>query len=360
VAFEIRQSWKTIPPWLQPVTNHGAEAKGGREMTVVGRACISRWVVDEILERFFHPGLDLGLSVHLKTIEQGIRRNHYDPQSIEEDDALSSKVCNWRLTTLDALVQDLQSANAVEYKARLTQHLIDKLVASLQMHLNEPTPPGLLGGVSMIVEIAVGLASNLPLESRDVRVWYPLPGVLFDGKFMKAEGQLPPLVQPMAGGEVTTSEGSDKVLMDVDQHNPGGEENGVKDGTLKSSGSVHGPGAPGSQGEASNNSNKPAEQHKPKPLGVASRIRQRVQGTSTRVHNNTAPAGIPPVGQPTSTGQQPGPPPLQKGSSIVSLPGEGTQGGQPPKEEQKVVRIAGFMAVEVRGRSILVKAPVWC
>lgn len=331
-------------------------------MTVVGRASISRWVIDEILERFFHPGLDAALSIHLKTIEQGIRRNHHDPQSIEEDDALSSKVCNWRLTTLDALRQDLQSPNAAEFKARLTQHLVEKLVASLQTHLHEPTPPGLLGGVSMIVEIAVGLASNLPLESRDVRVWYPLPGAPFDGKFMKAEGQLPPLVQPTTGGESTTSEGNDK--MDVDQQNPSGEENGVgKDGPVKPSGSVHGPGVPGGQAvnrEASNSSNKSVEPPKSKSLGVAERLRQRVQGAAGRTHNNT-PAGIPPIGQPTPVVQQPsGPPPLQKGNSQLSLPADGAQGGQLPKEEQKTVRIAGFMAVEVRGRSILVKAPVWC
>ena len=74
LAFEIRQSWKVIPGWLQPVINQGAEVKGGREMTVVGRAAISRWVVDEILDRFFHPGLDPLLSSHLKTIEHNIRR----------------------------------------------------------------------------------------------------------------------------------------------------------------------------------------------------------------------------------------------------------------------------------------------
>ena len=340
-------------------------------MTVVGRASISRWVIDEILERFFHPGLDAGLSIHLKTIEQGIRRNHPDPHSIEEDDALSSKVCNWRLTTLDALRQELQSPNATDSKARLTQHLVEKLVASLQTHLHEPTPPGLLGGVSMIVEIAVGLASNLPLESRDVRVWYPLPGVPFDGKFMKAEGQLPPLVQPISGGEGTASESSDK--MEVDQQNPGGEENGVgKDAALKPSGSVHGPGVPGGQSgqggqgaqnvnrEASNSSNKPAEQPKSKSLGVAGRLRQRVQEAAGRGHSSD---GRPPIGQPAPTGQQPGgppPPTLQKGNSQVNLPVDAVQGGQPPKEEQKTVRIAGFMAVEVRGRSILVKAPVWC
>ena len=346
-------------------------------MTVVGRASISRWVIDEILERFFHPGLDAALSIHLKTIEQGIRRNHPDPHSIEEDDALSSKVCNWRLTTLDALRQDLQSSNAAEFKARLTQHLVEKLVASLQTHLHEPTPPGLLGGVSMIVEIAVGLASNLPLESRDVRVWYPLPGVPFDGKFMKAEGQLPPLVQPISAGEGTASEGGDK--MEVDQQNPGGDENSVgKDAAPKPSGSVHGPGVPGGQGgqgsqggqgaqginrEASNSSNKSAEQPKSKSLGVAGRLRQRVSEATGRGHSSDGRPGIPPIGQPTPTGQQPGGPPLPtlpKGNSQVNLPSDGAQGGQPPKEEQKTVRIAGFMAVEVRGRSILVKAPVWC
>ena len=365
VAFEIRQSWKTIPPWLQLVTNHGAEAKGGREMTVVGRASISRWVVEEILERFFHPGLDPGLSVHLKSIEQNIRRHHHDPQSIEEDDALSSKVCNWRLTTLDALKMELNSPHAAEYKSRLTQVLVEKLVASLQSHLHDPAPPGLLGGVQMIVNIAVGLASNIPLESRDVRVWYPIPGVPFDNKFMKLEGQLPPLVQPASTGENSTAESGEKSLMDVDTHLQGSGDPASKvPANLKPSGSVAGPGnSRDSNGKSSGDKEKRTMKQRLQTRHGSTRGSQSNQDTGQG-------GGPPPVGATPTTGTavaqqnptgQAGAQQLQRGGSQVSVAGDviGSAGG-PPKDEQKVVRIAGFMAVEVRGRSILVRAPVWC
>lgn len=366
VAFEIRQSWKTIPPWLQPVTNQGAEAKGGREMTVVGRASISRWVVEEILERFFHPALDPGLSVHLKSIEQNIRRHHHDPQSIEEDDALSSKVCNWRLTTLDALKMELSSPHAADSKSRLTQILVEKLVASLQSHLHDPAPPGLLGGVQMIVDIAVKLASNIPLESRDVRVWYPIPGVPFDSKFMKLEGQLPPLVQPASAGEYSAADGVEKSLMDVDTQVQGGGDPASKvPANLKPSGSIGG--SRESNGKSGGDRERKSMSEKlrlPRPHGSTSRGGHGNQDTGQG-------GGPPPVGatsgatgtavvQQNQTGQA-STKQSSRGGSQVSVAADvvGPTGG-PPKDEQNRVRIAGFMAVEVRGRSILVRAPVWC
>ena len=406
VAFEIRQNWKAVPPWLQSVTNYGAENRGGREMTTVGRASISRWVVDEILERYFHPALDPSLSIHLKAIEQNIRRNHHDPQSIEEDDALSTKVCNWRLTTLDSLRHELGSSVGQEYTGRLTQLLVQQLVASLQMYLHEPSPPGLLGGVSMIVDIAVKLASNLPLESRDVRVWYPVPGVPFDNKFMKAEGQLPPLTNPISevlAREAAEAASADKALMDLDSledqvsgkdhsqqapPNSSGGAGGPPPGGLKPSGSVSGQNPQSANTNNSNNNNNSNNQNQnnqnpnqpmnpgsaaipggslnpsasvgkndppKKSLGVTGRLRQKL--SESKGGNG---ASVPP---PASVGSPQGGKP---GSSQVSLsqPQQQQQPPAPPPPPQdsdvKIVRIAGFMAVEVRGRSILVKAPVWC
>src|SRR4051794_33576429 len=120
-------------------------------MTIVGRAAISRWVVDEILDRFFHPALDPALSTALKNIEHSIRRNSPQPQSIEEDDALSSKVCTWRMSTVDGIQNILNSPIGRENRQKVTAHLEEKLIASLAMHLNEPIPPGLEGGVHMII-----------------------------------------------------------------------------------------------------------------------------------------------------------------------------------------------------------------
>jgi hypothetical protein len=39
--------------------------------------------------------------------------------------------------------------------------------------------------------------------------------------------------------------------------------------------------------------------------------------------------------------------------------GGATQAAPPPPKDPGKVRFAGFVAVEVRGRQVLVKAPVW-
>jgi len=336
VAFEIRQSWKRIPNWLSSVVNVGAEVKGGREMTIVGRACISRWVVDEILEQFFHPAIDPNLSAFLKEIEHNIRRNAPPPQSIEEDDAQSTKVCNWRLTTLDALQHATSGPSSLEARTGLSELLVNKLVASLQVHLHEPQPPGLVGGVQMIVDIAVGLSANLPLESRDVRVWYPLPGERFDSKFMKSETGIPPLERPIQSNQPSNQQ-DEKSTIDNAQGSDNASDDGPSKDDIKSISSSHAgiAGLPPQGGKDSK-----------KSMGLGGRVKKALQGSTG----------------PSPTPQSPGLPPGERngkaGSSQASLP-QGEAVNTPPVKEVEKVRVAGFMAVEVRGRSILVKAPVW-
>ncbi|CAZ79746.1 unnamed protein product [Tuber melanosporum] len=351
VAFEIRQSWKAIPSWLGGVINSGAEVKGGREMTVVGRACISKWVVDEILEKFFHPALDANLSAQLKMVEHGIRINAPPLQSIEDDDALSAKVCNWRLTTLDGLRDSIHGPHAMEYRQRLSEHLVKQLAESLQMHLHEPSPPGLLGGIQMIVDIAVGLGANLPLESRDVRVWYPLPGERFDSKFMRGEVGLPPLVTPTRGLE---GEG-EKLQLDTNQQShimescetsPLPPPAPAKDDKPLPAGKAGIGALPPPTGAMQN------KEGAGKKLAGLNRVKKAFQGTA---HQPTSPNLSP------STGQQG----LQhNGNSGSQASLSQQQQPQPaqdptaPKDGDRV-RLAGFMACEVRGKLILVKAPVW-
>ena len=74
LAFNVRKDWKAVPPWLSPYVNIDATTKVTKEMTAVGRACISRWLVDEIFDRVFHPALEPGLSASLKIIERNLRR----------------------------------------------------------------------------------------------------------------------------------------------------------------------------------------------------------------------------------------------------------------------------------------------
>jgi len=195
LAFNIRKDWRAIPPWLQPVVNKDAHSVGTKEMTAVGRACITKWVVDEIFDRYFHPGLEPGLSSQLKIIEKNVRRSTAINSEEQKDDMLA-KISNWRLTTLEGLAEMLVSNQAEDYKVQLTMNLNEKLNASLQMMLHDPPPPGLGQGVTGIVELAVGILRNIPMESRDVYVEYFMPGSLITDRYMKMEATLPPLANP--------------------------------------------------------------------------------------------------------------------------------------------------------------------
>ncbi|KAL9034791.1 MAG: hypothetical protein Q9180_005210, partial [Flavoplaca navasiana] len=199
LAFNIRREWRSVPPWLAPAVNKDATTNPTKEMTAVGRACISRWLVDELFDRFFHPSLDPGLSTQLKIIEKNLRRFAAPTPSDEEKEGLVSKISNWRLATLEGLNEVLQSASAAENRNALTLTLVEKMVAALNMNLKDPAPAGLEGGVSMIVELAVGIAANLPLESRDVFVEYVYPHSRIDETIMKLETGLPPLTNPGEG-----------------------------------------------------------------------------------------------------------------------------------------------------------------
>lgn len=349
VAFEIRQSWKSIPSWLRGVINSGAEVKGGREMTVVGRASISRWVLDEIFEQFFHPSLDVNLSMHLKLIENNIRNGFPQPQSIEEDDALSTKVCNWRITTLDALQSKINGKSAIEYRTHLSEHLVKTLVEKLQQHLHEPAPVGLLGGVQMIVDIAVGLAANLPLESRDVKVWYPLPGAIFDPKYMKCEALLPPLLNPThqksSGEGDEKDDGAQGIEGDSSVPLPPAKDEPKNMPSMKA-------GIAGLPPQAQTQQS-PKEQPGKKSIGSFGRMKKVLQGSSGGTSQSPSSPNLP---------QSRSSPPPPNGVSQVLIPQQVANSPQVQEgggKQSEKVRVAGFMAIEVRGRSILVKAPIW-
>ena len=297
LSFNIRKEWRSVPLWLTPHVNKDAPPTGTKEMTAVGRACISRWLVDEILDRYFHPALEPNLSSQLKIIEKNLR--HFAPPtpSDEEKDALLAKISNWRLVTLDGLQEMLASPQASEYRTALTSNLIEKLVASLEMHLKEPAPPGLEGGVGMIVELAVGIAANLPQESRDVFVEYVLPGTPVNEAYMKVDGALPALTNP---GDGPISDANDKASI----------------GSLDD--------RDGASGEADRESLKDREQGG-KKKGMFGGLMAK------------------------------------KNAATEKEPARGSGNGQGPPGQAKEdrVRFAAFMAVEVRGRSILVKAPVY-
>lgn len=281
LSFNIRKDWKSLPSWIDRYVSVEALRTGKQEMTAVGRAVIARWVLEEVFNKCFHPGLDMELSRHLKDIEQNIRRFSYTLTSQEEFDALTSKVVSWRMATLEGLQQALQSQESQDNRVDFTTLVSGNLTAHLYQHLVEPPPAGVEGSVAMIVELAVGIAANLSLESRDVAVTYPLPGDTIQADFMELEkAGLPPL--PDSEDAEDSGQDGDKSKRDK-----------PKSGMLNMLGGVPPPGSR--------------------------------KGSVVSNTDMDAPSATPAV----------------------------------PAKDTTKVRFAGFVAVEVRGRQVLVKAPVW-
>lgn len=208
LSFNIRKDWRCLPPWLDGYVSADAVKTGKQEMTAVGRAIVSRWIVEELFDKCFHPGLDPQLSWQLKGIELSIRGNAYTMHSQAEFDALTTKVVNWRMATLDGLQQKLSSPDMSENRATLISKATQNLTAYLYQHLNSPPPPGVEGSTSMIAELAVAIATNLPIESRDVAIMYPLPGDALQTHLMEVEKTgLPTLDSAKAEVESTAEEG---------------------------------------------------------------------------------------------------------------------------------------------------------
>lgn len=322
LAFNIRKDWLAVPPWLSPFVNRDAHTQT-REMVAVGRACVSRWLVDELLDRYFHPCLDPLLSAHLKIIERNLRRFAAPTSSEEEREALMARISNWRLATLDGLQDMLSSPQADEYRNQLIEQLVKKLVENLTMNLRDPLQSGVEDAVIGIVQLAVGIAGNLPQESRDVCVHYVTPGSLANENLMKIESGLPALTNPgEASSEgVTGEKPSEEVGAVVEQkeNNPSG---GVDESAASGVGSTN----TGNIAAGGANSSSTKETKKKSMFGA-------LMGGVKKAPNS-------------STHQQ-----LQQQQQLPPLP------PQLPREER--VRFSVFMAVEVRGRSVLMKAPVY-
>ncbi|TQS35771.1 hypothetical protein Golomagni_03798 [Golovinomyces magnicellulatus] len=195
LAFNIRKDWKTVPGWISQNVNHDAIKIGKQEMTAVGRAVITKILVDDIFNQIFHPGLPSELSRNLKAIEKNIRRLSSACSNREESEELTARIVQWRLTTLDGLKDVLASSESEENKKYFIQISTDKMTASITSFLQEPNPPGIENSARMIVELAVSIASNLPLESREISIIHPMPGSIFQSNIMKVENPIPTLLE---------------------------------------------------------------------------------------------------------------------------------------------------------------------
>lgn len=338
LSFAIRKDWKAIPSWLQVVVNKNAVETGKQEMTAVGRAFISHWIVENIFDKHFHPDLEPGLSTQLKLIQLNIRKLAPLCQSAEDEDALVAKTINWRLATLEGLAEMLRSPQAPANRQTLIESLNQNLIGSLEMFLNEPAPPDLNGGVPMIVELAVNIAQHLPLESREVHIEYYPPGHGLVPDYMKIESGIPALTNP---------------IMDEDDR-----------ASLRSVASEFRESVTSTSTEQTADSTGPAGSQPSQPQPSAPAAKEADKGRGMFGFGKSRKAAQPPpqagLGKRESS----------LGQSLGSGQGAGSQhslqqGQQPPgssagkDEAPPRVRMAVGVAVQIRGKSILVKAPVY-
>jgi hypothetical protein len=325
MSFAIRKDWKAIPPWMQTVVNKNAVETGKQEMTAVGRAYISWWLVENIFDKYFHPDLEVGISTQLKAIQLNIRRFSPTAQSSEDEDALVAKVINWRLATLEGVAELLRSPQAAVNRQTLTDSLNEKLIGSLQMYLNDPAPPDINGGVPMIVELAVGIAQHVPLESREVHIEYFPPGHSLVPDFMKMEAGVPALTSPILDPE------------DADR------------ASLRSVASKH-----DDSGSVEHEQQQQAQQQQPghssqAPKDIADKKRGMF-GFASKSKPAQTPAQL---GKRESS--------LGQGGSQQSLTQNppGSSSGLKDETPPPRVRLSVGVAVQIRGKSILMKAPVY-
>ncbi len=198
LSFNIRKDWKNVPPWLRPVCNQEAHATGTKEMTAVGRACITRWLYETVFQQVFHPGIERSVSSNLKHIEQNLRRQGQTGlvYTDEQRDDLLTKITTWRLTTIEGLQDQLGSKFATQYQENLVGSLTVDLTNSLKANLNDPPPPGLQESVTTIISQAISICANIPMESRDICIEYFMPGTPINETYMKLETAMTPLSNP--------------------------------------------------------------------------------------------------------------------------------------------------------------------
>lgn len=298
LAFSVRKDWRGIPSWLHGLVTDEAVSNGTKEMTSVGRAVISRWLVEEVFQRHFHPGLETGLSLQLKSIEMNLRRQQMRPATDEDRENAIARLSNWRRTTFDGLGDMLADAAAQQHRAELIEHLSAELASFLGSQVHEPALPGLEAGVRMIIENTINIAEKIPLEARDVCVEYFSPNIPFVEGYMKVEGQLPPLSrQPPPPADQESEEAA-----------------GVESDSSPASNSA---------GSGDGAASTPRETKKKSVLGAI----------LSRKGNEARPAA-----------------------------GHAHEEKSEPVEGPARIRFSSFLTVEVRGKgpaTVLVKAPVW-
>ena len=363
LSFNIRKNWRAIPPWLRHVCNQDAHTIGTKEMTAMGRACITRWLYESIFQNTFHPALEPTLSAHLKHIEHNLRRGGQAGTLVtdEQRDDLTTKITTWRLTTIEGLQDLLASEQAEQYTESMSKHYTHQLTESLKANLTDPPPPGLSEGVGMIVGQAIGIASNIPLESRDICIEYYMPGTPLNETYMKVEPQIVPLSNPGPNERMLQQQVADaKVRAEAqegDQMSTTSAEGGARDRDVEAEireaagkAALHTAqqGSAGPQGRndsvASNNSQitlKGQTDKQSKKSGFLGGFVNKKPSMSARGGDR------PEINKPTATDNEGEDPRSNARNSIVVDP---SSMAVPPGTNEGRIRFAAFVAVEVRGK----------
>ena len=312
LAFSIRKSWKTIPDFLQRGVNKDAILTGKQEMTAVGKAYMSHWLVSNLFDMYFHPSLELGLSRDLKEVWHNVRKYCPPFQSGEEEEALNSKLVNWRMTTVDGLQERLRDPSASQHYTRLVEMLNEKMVGDMSLLLSDPAPPDLAGGVSMIIEFAVAVAQHIPMESRDVAVEYFYPGASIMPDMMKLETGIPALTSPITLSETSPSstDAADRASLTSTDTRESADPRDSTDG----------------------------------PSGAAAREEKKARGMFGGLMSGSG------------SGKMQKPPPTSQAQA--GKPAAAAAGRETPSKEEKVRMCVGI-SVQIRGRSVLTKASVY-
>ncbi len=294
-----------------------------------------------------------------KIIEKNIRRaGQMQVTSEEQRDDQIVKLTSWRLTTLEGLADGMATEQGSEYEQQFTASLMEKLTASLQMNLNDPPPAGLESGVGMIIELAIGIAGSLPLESRDVYVEYYMPGSFINETYMKMESGIPPLTTPgltvdfaampdqQQGDQASIDSGDANSVGETEGDVPprgdsltaqGGGNQSKKDDHSRKKGFLGGlvGGGGGGGGSGSSSSKKPSENTIPNPNP-----------------NPNPNGGL----APTSNVR------MGSASSGISAAAAKDRESMEKLDRERRIRFAAFVGVEVRGKgkegsNVLVRAP---
>lgn len=343
LAFSIRKDWRSVPEWLHPYVNQDAVNAGSKEMTAVGRAVISRWVVDEIFNRYFHPGLDRGFSERLKIIELNLRRQQFQVFNDDDKENQVARISNWRRTTLDGLVDQLQSKPTLDNLNQLAEYLVEKLSAALQCSLKEPAPPELDHIARTIVENAINIAEKIPQEARDIVVDYIVPGSFVSESNMRVETGLPALTRPMAqvadlAGEMT----DDGMEIDNRDSTPAGASSPSSPSSHQQQQQID-----QQQGKSTTHIPQNRDQRKKYPFGNL--ISKKTASPASQPTPSQGQSGDGNTGNTGNKGRDESTPSQQ-------------QQQQQSQEKRARVRLATFMMVEVKGRgpnNVLVPAPVY-